>query len=136
MESLQPIPYGERAYPALPASCTPQATNTANKQVILELLSTLLNPTRATPQTPSTREHNTCTPSKPDVLLVGKPLSNLKTREVRKDHLQRIRITLSQFLREVSNITLKLSDALETDGTGEDSIPRVPRKLHPPTSTY
>lgn len=52
LESLRLIPYGERAHPALPASCTPQATETANKQMILKLLSTILNPARATPQTP------------------------------------------------------------------------------------
>lgn len=58
-ECLRLVPYGKRAYPALPASCTPQATHPANKQVIPELLSTVLDPPRATPQTPGTRESKT-----------------------------------------------------------------------------
>ena len=97
MESVRLIPYAEGAYPALPASCAPQATHTANEQVTLELQSTVLDPARATPQAPGTREHNTCTPSKPDVLLFGKPLSNLQTREVREDHSPRVRTPLLNF---------------------------------------
>lgn len=99
MESLRLVPYGERAYPVLPTSCTPQAANRANEQVILEQLSTVLNPACAALQTPGTREHNTCTPSKPKMPLFRKPLSNLKTREVREDHLakgQNIPFSVSQ----------------------------------------
>lgn len=58
LEIVWLVPYGKRAHPTMPASCTPQATNTANKQVTPELLSTVLNPARATPQTHSTREWN------------------------------------------------------------------------------
>lgn len=135
MESLRLIPYGEGAYSMLPASCTPQATNTANKQVILKLLSRALNPARAAPQTLSTREHNSRKPSKPNVLLLGKLLSNFKNGEVHEDHLQRVRISLLNFSGN-SKVTLKQSDTLETDGAGETSIPRVPCKSQPPTSTY
>lgn len=100
MQSLQLVPYRETAYPKLPASCTLQGSNTAINQVIPELLSLVLNPARATPQTPGTRDYSTCMPSKTHMLLSGKSLSNFKTKEVREGHVQSVRISLLHFSRK------------------------------------
>lgn len=80
------VPYGKRAYPMLPASYTPHATNRVKKQVIFELLSTVLSPACANPQTLGSREHNPWMPAKPNISLFGKPPSRFKTREVHEDH--------------------------------------------------
>lgn len=47
----------------LPASHTPRATNRVKKQVVLELLSTVLSPAYANPQTLGSREHNLQSPT-------------------------------------------------------------------------
>lgn len=81
----------------LPVSHTPHATNRVKEQVALELLSTVLSPACANPQTLGSREHNMWTLSKTNTPLFGKPPSHFKTREVHEHHWQRARISLLGF---------------------------------------
>lgn len=98
LESLWLIPYEETAYPKLPASCTPPAHSCTHQHSEQpgHPWAAELSPQSSScrSQTPGTRECSTCMPSKPNMLLFGKSLSNFKIKEVREDHLQSVRISL------------------------------------------
>lgn len=113
----------------LPPSQTPHATNRVKKQV-LELLSTVLSPACANPQTLGSREHIMWMPSKPTIPLFGKPPSRFKTREVHEDHRQRVRIPFLSFRRNASKITLRPMP-LRQRVLEEPTFPWIPLQVSP-----
>lgn len=87
------------------------------------------------PQTLGSREHNTSTPSNPNVPLFGKPPSHFRTGEIHEDRWQRDRISLLSFWVNVSKVTLEPMPLRQTV-LEKTAFLGFPCKSHPPTSTY